>query len=106
MKKNNGNKRLRLFDITRDGKGISKSSSELGWGLKRFFITFKDNFNKRLTIGIILILGWVVASFGFINIVGNLYGAVGVISAMFPLVFFIKKMKKSDILRKNKKNGV
>ena len=70
------------------------------------YLKFKDNFNKRLTIGIILILGWVVASFGFINIVGNLYGAVGVISAMFPLVFFIKKMKKSDILRKNKKNRV
>lgn len=57
MKKNNGNKRLRLFDITRDGKGISKSSSELGWGLKRFFITFKDNFNKIFYCNIFFVLG-------------------------------------------------
>ena len=48
----------------------------------------------------------VYLSFGFTNIVGNLYEAVGVISAMFPLTFFIKKMKNSDIMRKNKENRV
>lgn len=70
------------------------------------YLKYKDNSCRKLTVGIILILGWVVASFGFTNIVGNLYGAVGVISAMFPLTFFIKKMKNSDIMRKNKENRV
>lgn len=57
MKKNDPNKRLRLFDITRDGKGISKSSSELGWGFKKFFVTLKDNFNKIFYCNIFFVLG-------------------------------------------------
>ena len=55
--KNNINKRLRLFDITRDGKGISKGSADLGNGLKRFFVSYKNNFNKILTVNIIMVLG-------------------------------------------------
>ena len=55
--KNNPNKRLRLFDITRDGKGVSKKDSDLGTGLKRFFVTYKNHFNKILTVNIIMVLG-------------------------------------------------
>ena len=51
------NRRLRIFDFTRDGKGISKSASELGWGFKRFFVTFKENFNKILYCNIFFVLG-------------------------------------------------
>ena len=54
--KDNKNKRLRLFDITRDGRGISKSE-DMGNGVKRFFVTFKNNFNKLLTVNIIMVLG-------------------------------------------------
>ena len=57
MKDKGTNKRLRLFDITRDGKGISKSSSDMGWGFKRFFVTMKNNFNKLLYCNIFFVLG-------------------------------------------------
>ncbi len=57
MSKDKKNRRLRLFDITRDGKGISKSASDLGWGFKRFFVTFKENFNKILYCNIFFVLG-------------------------------------------------
>ena len=54
---NNKKKRFRLFDITKDGKGISKNRAAMQPGLKRFFITFKENFNKLVTINIIFVLG-------------------------------------------------
>ena len=55
MKKEN--KRLRLFDITKDGKGLSKNSNEKEGGLKRFFTSYKDNFGKITTVNIIMVLG-------------------------------------------------
>ena len=54
---NNKKKRFKLFDITRDGKGISKKKADMQPGLKRFFITFKENFNKIVTVNIIFVLG-------------------------------------------------
>ena len=56
MKKDN-NKRLRLFDITRDGKGLSKNSNDKIGGMKRFFISFKDNFGKIMSVNIFMVLG-------------------------------------------------
>lgn len=50
-------KRLRLFDLTKDGKGISKTTAELSPGFKRFFISFKDNFNKLISVNIFMVLG-------------------------------------------------
>ena len=55
--KKDQNKRLRLFDITRDGKGLSKNSDEKIGGMKRFFISFKDNFGKITSINIFMVLG-------------------------------------------------
>ena len=51
------NKRLRIFDFTRDGKGISKRGADLGFGFKKFFILLKENFNKLVTVNIIFVLG-------------------------------------------------
>lgn len=56
MKKNN-NKRLRIFDITRDGKGLSKNSTDKVGGLKRFFISYKDNFGKITSVNIFMVIG-------------------------------------------------
>ena len=56
MEKKN-NKKFRLFDFTRDGKGISKTKADLGFGLKKFFILLKENFNKLVTVNIIFVLG-------------------------------------------------
>ena len=55
MKKEN--RRLRLFDITKDGKGLSKNSKEKSGGLKRFFTSYKDNFGKITSINIIMVIG-------------------------------------------------
>ena len=56
MKKNN-NKRLKLFDITRDGKGLSKNTTDKVGGMKRFFISYKDNFGKITSVNIFMVIG-------------------------------------------------
>ena len=56
MKKDN-NKRLRILDITRDGKGLSKNSTDKVGGMKRFFISLKDNFGKIMSVNIFMVLG-------------------------------------------------
>ena len=68
MKKDN--KRLRLFDITRDGKGLSKNSQDKSGGLKRFFISFKDNFGKITSINIFMVIG----NFPLIFLIATLSG--------------------------------
>ena len=70
MKDKKTQKRLRLFDITRDGKGISKRDAENSGTLKRFFISYKDNFNKILYVNIFMILG----NFPLIFLIATLSG--------------------------------
>lgn len=55
--KDNKNKRLRLFDITRDGRGISKKEPLNESGLKRFFLTMKNNFGKLVSVNMFMVLG-------------------------------------------------
>lgn len=50
-------KKFKLLDLQRDGKGISKQKPLKESGLARFFLTFKDNFGKILTVNIIMVLG-------------------------------------------------
>lgn len=57
MKNNDLRKGFKLYDPTRDGKGVSKNSRLKESGLRRFFITFKDNFSKIFGINIIMVLG-------------------------------------------------
>lgn len=57
MFKKDKNKRLQLFDIARDGKGISKNKQLKESGLARFFVSYKDNMGKLLSTNIIMILG-------------------------------------------------
>ncbi len=70
MKEKNSNKRLRLFDPTRDGKGVSKNEAESQGSLKRFFISLKDNFNKILYVNILMVLG----NFPIIFLIATLSG--------------------------------
>ena len=46
-----------------DGRGISKSKSPKQSGLGRFFLTFKDSFNKIFLVNIIMVLGNIPAIF-------------------------------------------
>ena len=54
MKTKDNKKRLRLFDISKDGRGVSKNEKELSPGLKRFFVSFKNNFGKLVYVNILL----------------------------------------------------
>ncbi len=50
-------KKFKLLNLQLDGKGISKKKPIKESGLQRFFITFKDNFGKIMTVNIIMVLG-------------------------------------------------
>ena len=68
MKKSN--QRLRIFDITRDGKGLSKNSTDKIGGIKRFFISYKDNFGKIMSVNIFMVIG----NFPLIFLIATLSG--------------------------------
>ena len=71
MEKNkNKSKRLRLINLERDGKGISKNAAELEPGFKRFFISYKENFNKIVSANIFMVLGNFPILFLIINLAG------------------------------------
>lgn len=57
MSKSEKPKRFKLFDLQRDGKGISKSANIGESGLKRFFITYKNNFGKLVSVNMFFVLG-------------------------------------------------
>lgn len=57
MKNSDKPKRFKLFDLQKDGKGVSKRSALAESGLKRFFITYKDNFGKLVSVNIFFVLG-------------------------------------------------
>ena len=50
-------KGFKLFDFNRDGPGVSKRSADLGTGFKRFFHSYKNNFDKIIYTNIFMVLG-------------------------------------------------
>ncbi len=64
------NKKFRLFDSQRVGKGVSKSASQMEPGLKRFWITLKDNFGKIVSVNIFMVLGNFPLFFLIMNLSG------------------------------------
>ncbi len=57
MENKSRKKRFRLFDSQRVGKGVSKNQAKLEPGLKRFFVLYKNNFGKLVSVNIFFILG-------------------------------------------------
>lgn len=57
MKNTEKKKRFKLFDLQREGKGISKNAAQLEPGLKKFFISYKNSFSKLVSVNIIMVLG-------------------------------------------------
>ena len=49
--------RFKLFDLQKEGKGISKRETLEESGLKRFFLTYKNNFTRIVYVNIFMILG-------------------------------------------------
>ena len=64
-------KRLRLFDLSREGKGISKSDADMAPGFKKFFISYKNNFGKLISVNILMVLGNFPLIFLIMNLAGN-----------------------------------
>lgn len=50
-------KKFRLFNLQKEGKGISKNQAQLEPGLKRFFISYKNSFGKLVSVNIFFVLG-------------------------------------------------
>ena len=50
-------KPFKLFDLQKDGKGISKTAEAKPGGFKKFFLSYKDNFGKIVSVNIFMILG-------------------------------------------------
>ncbi len=56
-KKDNKKKRFKLFDLQKEGKGVSKRDADQAPDLKGFFISYKNNFGKLVSVNIFYILG-------------------------------------------------
>ncbi len=80
MKETNKKKKFQLFDLGRDGKGISKKAPLKESGLKRFFLTYKNNFGKLIYVNMYMVLG----NFPLIFLIAVLSG-YSKISAYLPL---------------------
>ena len=50
-------KKFKMFDLQRDGKGISKKEPLAPGGMKRFFRTAWDNFGKLVSVNMLMVLG-------------------------------------------------
>ena len=50
-------RRFRLFDSQREGKGVTKEEANLPPNLKKFFILYKRDFSRLLTVNIFMVLG-------------------------------------------------
>ena len=50
-------RRFKLFDTQREGKGVSKEDAIITPDLKGFFKSFSRNFNKLLSVNILIVIG-------------------------------------------------
>lgn len=57
MENNKNKRRFRLFDLQKEGKGVSKKQAEYAPGFKRFWATYCGNFSKLVSVNIFFVLG-------------------------------------------------
>ena len=69
-KKKQKNGRLRLINLQREGKGVSKNQADMTPGFKKFFITLYNNFGKLVTVNIFMVIGNFPLIFLIINLSG------------------------------------
>ena len=99
MENNKKKKRFRPFDLTKEGRGISKNTADSEPGFKRFFITLWDNFGKIVSVNILFVLGNFPVFFAIAALAGvtqvprslplsdlfqNLFGTFGVSGVTTP----------------------
>ena len=54
---NEKKKKFKILNINRDSKGLSKTQAAPVGSIKRFFISYKDNFGKITSVNIFMVLG-------------------------------------------------
>ncbi len=87
MKEKKKSTRLFITDITREGRGVSKTESELPPKLRRFFLCLKNNIGKLLTLNIMMVIG----NFPFLFIIIALAGYTQK-NYMLPLSDFFQNL--------------
>lgn len=81
MSKDKGFKRFKLFDYNRNGAGVSKNAVDKQRGtIKGFFISYKDNIGKIISVNIFMVLG----NFPLIFLIAALAGFTQT-SALVPM---------------------
>lgn len=63
-------KKFKLFDTQREGKGVSREEANLPPGFKKFFILYKRDFFRLLSVNVLTILGNFPAIFLLLGISG------------------------------------
>ena len=61
---------FKFVDLQREGPGISKRTADMGTGLKRFFVSYKENFDKILYANIFMVIGNFPLMFAIIALSG------------------------------------
>lgn len=99
MKDQNLRKTFRLYDPAREGKGISKSASELPMGFRRFFISFRDNIGKLVSVNIIMVLGNFPLLFAIAALAGYTQNDISLpVSDLFQNVRPLLTLNETDAL--------
>lgn len=63
-------KRFKLFDSQREGKGVTKEQANLPPNLKKFFILYKRDFTRLLSVNVLMVFGNFPVFFLFLAISG------------------------------------
>ena len=92
-------KKFKLFDFTKDGKGVSKAETEdIKPNLSGFFKQYKNKFSRLLSVNIFMVLGNFPLFFAGLALAG--YGAIrstAPASVLYPIVSAMEKFDPSPV---------
>lgn len=92
-------KKFKLFDFTKDGKGVSKAETEdVKPNLSGFFKQYKNKFSRLLSVNIFMVLGNFPLFFAGLALAG--YGAIrstAPASVLYPIVSAMEKFAPSPV---------
>ena len=92
-------KKFKLFDFTKDGKGVSKAEIEdIKPNLSGFFKQYKNKFSRLLSVNIFMVLGNFPLFFAGLALAG--YGAIrstAPASVLYPIVSAMEKFDPSPL---------
>ena len=93
-----GEKKFKIFDFNKEGKGVSKKDIDGPTNLNGFFRQYKRKFSRLLSVNIFMVLGNFPLFFAGFSLAG--YGAIHSSiqsSALFPAVYTVTKFDPSPV---------